>query len=266
LEKFFIDQIGRRLIINTFPKRIISLVPSQTEFLADMGLDNELIGITKFCIHPDSFFRSKTRVGGTKQFNFELIRSLNPDLIICNKEENEKSQVEALMEEFPVWVSDIYTLDDAFEMMRQLGAITGKIEKATEIINTIKSNFNSLPPLNELKSAAYLIWKNPYMVAGGNNIIDHLLEKAGFRNVFSHIPRYPQITIEELKSANPDFILLSSEPYPFKEKHIEEIQSYLPEAKVLLVDGELFSWYGSRLIHAPEYYSDLRKELGINNY
>jgi ABC-type Fe3+-hydroxamate transport system substrate-binding protein len=239
------------------------LVPSQTEFLADLGLDNEIVGITKFCVHPESLFRSKTRVGGTKKINFELIRSLHPDLIICNKEENEKTQVEALIQEFPVWVSDIYTLDDAFEMMQQLGAITGKEEKATEIINTIKSNFNSLPPPNELKSAAYLIWKNPYMVAGGNNIIDHLLEKAGFRNVFSHLPRYPQISIEELKSANPELILLSSEPYPFKKKHITEINSQITEAKVLLVDGEFFSWYGSRLIKAPEYYYNLRKELGL---
>jgi ABC-type Fe3+-hydroxamate transport system substrate-binding protein len=254
----FTDQTGHSIELSGPPKRIVSIVPSQSELLWDMGLKNELVGITKFCIHPEEMFRTVERVGGTKQLDIEKIRSLKPDLIIGNKEENQKEQIELLKEEFQVWMSDIYDLDDAFKMMNELGEITNKSEAAGRIVNTIKKEFHELST-DRLKGkrAAYLIWYNPIMVAAQNTFIDFILKKLGLINVFEDLKRYPEISAEQLKDSGADIILLSSEPFPFKEKHLKEFSAMCPEAVVKLVDGELFSWYGSRLQYAPSYFRNL---------
>ena len=266
ITKIFTDQLGRRVDINYPPQRIISLVPSQTELLYDLGLKDEVVGITKFCIHPEEWYKTKKRVGGTKKIDLNKIQQLQPDLIIGNKEENEKEQIEELMDHYTVWMSDIKTLGDAYEMIKKIGEITGRKEKATKIIGKVKEGFNKLKAKDKgqrsnIKSAAYLIWKGPYLCAGGDTFINEMLNTCGFKNVFAASPRYPEITKIKLQKANPDLILLSSEPFPFKEKHIEEIRAICPRAKVVLVDGEMFSWYGSRLIHAPAYFLKLTKQV-----
>ena len=125
------DQMHRKIHLPRFPlRRIISLVPSQTELLYDLGLEEEVVGITKFCVHPPEWFQSKARVGGTKTIHFEKIKALQPDLIIGNKEENEREQIEALAECFPVWMSDIATLEDALDMMLRVGALVDRPEQA----------------------------------------------------------------------------------------------------------------------------------------
>lgn len=256
----FTDQLGRTVTLEEKPKRIVSLVPSQTELLHALGLGEAVAGITKFCIHPDEWFRSKTRVGGTKQINFEKIAALQPDLIIANKEENEQSQIETLMQNYPVWISDIKTLPDAFSMIHSVGELTGCAEKANAITQEISErfeNFRKKAARFPKRKTAYFIWKNPWMTAGGDTFIDHLLQECNMENVFSDKGRYPEVTLDELSEKQPELVLLSSEPYPFKEKHIEEIRSVLPGAKILTVDGELFSWYGSRLLHAPAYFLEL---------
>jgi ABC-type Fe3+-hydroxamate transport system substrate-binding protein len=267
MHKTYSDRMNRSVDVPVYPKRIVSLVPSLTEFLVDLGLEEELVGITKFCIHPNHVFRSKTRVGGTKNISFEKIKALAPDLIICNKEENVKEQIEQLMNYFPVWVTDIITLEDTYEMMLQLGHITGKQEKAISIANQIRAGFRDVSEklLEEKKrKVLYLIWQNPFMAAGSANIINDILLNSGFENLLQQHPeRYPQLSADEIKGLNPELILLSSEPYPFKEKHKHEFQKLLPSCKTLLVDGELFSWYGSRLILAPEYLLNLHWQ--INN-
>ena len=111
----FTDQTGRKITLDKPPHRIISLVPSQTELLYDLGLHNEVIGITKFCVHPQEWFQHKTRVGGTRQINIDIIHELRPDLIIANKEENVKEQVEELAGYYPVWISDVKHLEAAYE-------------------------------------------------------------------------------------------------------------------------------------------------------
>lgn len=257
----FTDQTGRSIQLETTPQRIISLVPSQTELLADLGLDNEVKGITKFCIHSEKWFRDKTKIGGTKNCNLELIHSLRPDLILANKEENDKMQVEELARHYPVWVSDIANYDDAIAMILQIGAMTNKVRTSREIVYRIKSNFSSLHPFNFKFRAAYLIWKNPYMTAGGDTFIHSMLEKIGFENAFTDLNRYPEITIDMIKERNTDLIMLSSEPYPFREKHLVEFKQLLPRAKTILVDGEMFSWYGTRMLHAPVYFSQLQHNL-----
>jgi ABC-type Fe3+-hydroxamate transport system substrate-binding protein len=257
----FIDQTGRSITLNKTPQRIISLVPSQTELLFDIGLTDEVIGITKFCIHPDEWFHSKTRIGGTKQLNIELIKQLQPDLIIANKEENVKEQIEELEKHFPVWISDVNKLTDAYEMIEQIGIITNNEPSANKISLRIKENFAQLPTQDSRLRTVYFIWKNPYMTVGGDTFIHSMLEAAGFDNIYANKTRYPEVGLEELNTLKPELLLLSSEPYPFKQKHIEELQIQLPGTKIILMDGEMFSWYGSRLLHAPAYFINLQNQL-----
>ncbi len=257
----YTDQLGNIIKLPLKPQRIISLVPSQTELLFDLGLDEEVIGITKFCIHPNKWFISKPRVGGTKNINIEKIKSLQPDLIIANKEENVKEQIEALQEFAPVWTSDVNNLDEALKMIQSVGEMVDKAEKSRSIINNIKRGFELARPFNTELTAAYLIWKEPYMTVGRDTFINDMLQRVGLKNAFSGYTRYPEISLEEIASSQCEVVMLSSEPYPFKEKHISELQSFLPNKKIILVDGEMFSWYGSRLQYAPRYFLQLRDKI-----
>jgi len=255
----FTDQTGHNVIIEKPPRRIISLVPSQTELLYYFGLNEEVVGITKFCVHPKAWFNAKTRVGGTKNIKPEIIRSLQPDLIIANKEENVKEQVEELSTHFPVWISDVNNLADAYEMIEQIGTITARNETARKLVAEIKQEFSILKKDCPKTSACYLIWQKPYMTVGGDTFINAMMKTAGFENVFKSDSRYPEITIEDMMARNPAIILLSSEPFPFTDKHVEELKTHFPGTAIILVDGELFSWYGSRMLHAPGYFLNLRQ-------
>lgn len=254
------DQLGREVNSPARPKRIISVVPSQTELLFYLGLNDEVVGITKFCIHPADKFKSTTKVGGTKQLDIAKIKALQPDLIIANKEENERSQIEELTSFCPVWISDISDLPGAIDMIERVGALVDREREAQALSLSIAQQFDSLKiaPLN--LRAAYFIWRKPYMVAGKGTFIESMLQKCGMVDAFDYT-RYPEIDAAKLKAAKPDVILLSSEPYPFKEKHISEFRALLPSSIVKVIDGEMFSWYGSRLLHAPEYFGDLVGEL-----
>jgi ABC-type Fe3+-hydroxamate transport system substrate-binding protein len=242
--------------------KIISVVPSQTELLFDLGLREEVIGITKFCVHPNEWFRTKTKIGGTKNLNIKKIIEFNPDLIIANKEENVKEQIEELKKHFKVYVSDIKNLDDAYKMIYEAGELVNKKNEAAFIISEIKNRFENLKvqTLNfPLSSVVYLIWQKPFMTVGNDTFIHDMLTCCRLKNIFSDLKRYPQITSEQISSSKPDFIFLSSEPYPFKEKHIEELKIISPSSKIILVNGEYFSWYGSRLLKAPDYFIGLLK-------
>lgn len=259
------DQMGFDLTLAEVPKRIVSLVPSQTELLFDLGLDESLVGITRYCVHPAVKAQGKTLVGGTKNPDIDLIRALQPDLIIGNKEENRLEDIELLKKEFPVWLSDVNTLPDALWMMRELGQLVGNSSSADWIANRVEQRFADLTEhvsqRQKSPRVAYLIWRKPWMVAGGGTFIDSMLTVAGFTNVFANTPRYPECTLADFKSAVPDILLVSTEPYPFHEKHLPEIQALVPTAIVKLVDGELFSWYGSRLLRTPAYLTDLQASL-----
>lgn len=251
------DMMQREVMLAAPPKRIVSVVPSQTELLFDLGLEAEVVGITKFCIHPEKWFRSKERVGGTKQLNIEKIASLQPDLILANKEENEKQQMEALEKIAPVWLSDITTLPEALTMIEQVGNICDRSEKAKAISKGIQTAFESLQVSRQPLRVAYAIWRNPWMWAAAGTFIHDLFCRAGWENVLAGQVRYPEISLEAVRHLNPELILLSSEPYPFGEKHIPEVQAACPSAKIILADGEMFSWYGSRLLQAPGYFERL---------
>ncbi len=128
----------------SIPQRIVSLVPSQTELLYSLGLDDRVVGITKFCVHPEEWFRTKTRVGGTKTVHIDKVLSLAPNLVIANKEENVKEQVEAIAEKVPVWVSDINNLSDAYHMIAEIGRLTDTEEKASSLAADINRRFTKL--------------------------------------------------------------------------------------------------------------------------
>ena len=239
------DQMGRKVTFSYPPKRILSLVPSQTELLLDIGAP--VIGRTKFCTHPKEQLKDISVVGGTKKFRFDKIRKLQPDLVIGNKEENYKEGILELGKEYPVWMSDIFDLDDAFDMMKAVGLLSGRETQAQPIIDECKQAIQSVQD-KFCGRVIYFIWKSPWMAAGKNTFIDVLLKHLGYTNLVNE-NRYPELSIGEISSLKPDRILLSSEPFPFKEKHLQETTKLWPDIDIQLVDGELYSWYGSRMKH-----------------
>lgn len=269
------DKLNNSVNLSFSPIRIVSLVPSQTELLYSLGLDEEVVGITKFCVHPEEWFRSKQRVGGTKTVKTDVVKTLQPDLIIANKEENVKEQIDELRQVAPVWVSDINTLEDALDMITSIGRLVDTQDRANELARQIQEAFSQIVPVNEKMLAAYLVWKDPYMAAGGDTFIHDMLSRCGLTNIFQDINRYPEVTITKISTSNNtglitnplsslmncQLLLLSSEPYPFKKQHLDELQILLPFTKIILVDGEMFSWYGSRLLYSAQYFKNLIQQI-----
>jgi ABC-type Fe3+-hydroxamate transport system substrate-binding protein len=256
------DPLGQPLNLDKAPQKIVSLVPSQTELLHALGLEDEVTGITKFCIHPDAWFRNKQRIGGTKTVNIEAVRALRPDLVLANNEENVKEQVELLAAEFPTWSSHIATLEEALKAIGTIGQLVHREAEARKLVAEILDGFEELDPVFENRPlVGYLIWKDPFMTVGHDTFIHDMIERLGGQNVFAARKRYPEVTVDELHGC--EYLLLSSEPYPFAQKHIDELQAQLPNTTIMLVDGELFSWYGSRLLHSPAYFAELRRRMGI---
>ena len=246
-------------------KRIVSLVPSTTELLVDLGLEEHIVGVTKFCVHPKHLRKNTTIIGGTKNLRLEVIRQLEPDLILANKEENVREQVEALAAEFKVYTSDISNFDEALSMIKTVGELTDRLPEAEALItqiNQAKSRFEAVKPNNSKHyRTLYLIWQKPWMSVGGDTYISNMMQIAGFENVCRDRQRYPELSDAVIQSLAPEVILLSSEPFPFTEKHISGLQKLLPEAAILLADGEMFSWYGSRLLQAFDYFTSLRLRI-----
>lgn len=261
----YIDQLGRVLQFSETPKCIVSLVPSQTELLVDLGLRDHIKGLTKFCVHPVGLIKEKKVVGGTKQVHIDKVKELQPDIILCNKEENTEQIVRDMETIAPVHVSDIKSVGDAMSLILMYGRLFDIAEEAFRMSHQIQSIYKdflkSIPKERPLKKVGYFIWKDPWMVAGPDTFIDHLLDVCGFNNAFASLAgRYPEVTLTQLKDL--DYIFLSSEPFPFAEKHIQEIIPHT-NAKIVLVDGEYFSWYGSRLLGAFDYFKKLRLQLEL---
>lgn len=258
------DQIGLKHTFDNFPKRIVSLVPSLTELLFDLGLENELVGITKFCVHPYHLKSTKEIIGGTKNVKFDKIKALQPDIIIANKEENTPEIVEELSKICPVWVTDIVTIEDNLKMIQDFGQLFNKRTEAQKIsdkINFAYADFVSFMKDKPFQKAAYFIWKNPHMVAGKDTFINFLLELNHFENIYKEKGRYPEIELKKMRlEGNPVLVFLSSEPYPFKDEDAIEIGRFTHHAKTIFVDGELFSWYGSRILKSFDYFKKLHAE------
>jgi len=256
----FIDQMQRRVRLERSPQRIVSLVPSQTELLFELGLGDRVAGITDYCPAPKSQLPTFVRVGGTKRFLFDRIDEVDPDLVIGNREENYKEGIERLAARYPVWMSDVLTLEDALAMICAVGDLVEMRAAATRLAREIAARFAALPAVRSYP-AAYLIWRKPWMAAGPQTFIDDMLCRTGFANVFADRPRYPEFTLDELRERAPHAVLLSSEPFPFTDEHEAELDAALPGTRLLRVDAMPFSWYGSRLLQAPGYLQHIRTEL-----
>lgn len=240
------------------PQRIISLCPSLTETLYALGLEDKIVGRTRFCIHPKEKIKDIAIVGGTKEVKYDKIRELNPDCILAVKEENTLEIVQTLSAEFPVYTLDVENIEQALEMIGLLGKITHKVAESKGLQVQIQAKWEEIVGIMQPLRTLYFIWKKPYMMAGRDTYIHDVLQYLGLKNIaISPESRYPELTIEAIKNLSPELILLSSEPYPFKDKHIAELKAVLPDAKILIVDGEMFTWYGSRMIEAADYLRNL---------
>lgn len=257
------DQLGRKVSLAHYPpKRIVSLVPSQTELLYHLGLSQHVVGRTKFCIHPDAEVKSTFKVGGTKNVNIKALLSLKPDIVLANKEENTAEMIFELEKKVPVYVSDVHNLTTALEMIHQIGQLTGAVSNAHELVNRISKTFMVLDstPKPSFK-AVYVIWKNPWMSVGGDTFISDIMFRGGFTNCFRQHTRYPEFSLADLSDLNPDALFLSSEPYPFKEKDKKDLENLTKNCLISIVDGEVFSWYGSKMLKTPEYLLQLNDHL-----
>ncbi len=277
------DDLGRSLHLAGPPQRIVSLCPSQTETLFALGLGERIVGLTRYCVHPSAKatpppspsrkgrgeknfpsplwrgggerVESKVKVGGTKQLDFAAIERLNPDLIIAEKEENRREDVERLSERWPVYVTDVRDFDSALRMIEALGRLCGSAGPAQAMTEQIAARWAAFKPSAISQRTVYLIWRKPFMVAGSGTYIHSVLERCGLRSQIA-APRYPELSIADLKRLEPELLLLSSEPYPFREKHVAELAALLPDARIELVNGEMFSWYGVRMLAAADYLED----------
>ncbi len=260
------DQLGTQHTFEATPSRIVSIVPSLTELLHDIGLEENIVGITKFCVHPFHYKSTKKIIGGTKKVHYEKIRLLQPDIIIANKEENTPEIVAELSKICPVWVTDIVTIEDNFEMIKSFGELFNKrveTKKWIEKMEFALNDFNRFMQTKQFYKVAYFIWANPYMVAGNNTFINEMLKLNKFNNIYQNREeRYPEIIIQKMRiQGDPELVLLSSEPFPFTDEHAFELGMFTHHAKTIFVDGEMFSWYGTRMLKAFSYFKALHEKL-----
>ncbi|CAM3178299.1 helical backbone metal receptor [Filibacter tadaridae] len=255
MKREVVDHLGRTVTYEYPPKRIISLCPGITETLFVLQLENEIVGRTRFCIFPKDKVKNVPAVAGTKDIKLEAIHEVKPDLIIVEKEENTKEIVETLEQYYPVFVAEVQTVDEAYRMIRDMGQLTDREKQAVSLVESIQDRFESFPSVNG-KRAAYVIWKKPYMVVGKDTYIQSILERMGFVNPFAQFEgRYPVVTAEDFQQAKLDYVLLASEPYPYKEKHKAEFQAIMPDTLPMLIDGEMF-WYGAKMVEAVDYFKE----------
>ncbi len=261
------DHLGRSVELTQYPpQRIVSLCPSQTELLFALGAGHTVVGATQWCIHPSPEIDSVVKVGGTKKVNYKKLEALKPDLILCEKEENTPDMVNTLLQNFPVFITNVESVTDACRMIEDIGLLVNRKPEAQQLMKTILAGFKSLPRPARAYRTAYLIWREPWMAAGPTTYINDVLSHCGLTNVFTnegdaYPHRYPALGLEELKERETELVLLSSEPYAFTDEHITEVQRELPNAKIILVDGEMFSWYGSRMQHAVSYLNHFVRAL-----
>jgi len=253
----FIDQMGREVQIPNTPVKIVSLVPSITELLHFLGFDKEVVGITKFCIHPKKWQDTKHRIGGTKNLNIQNIIALEPDIVIGNKEENTREDISALEKKVPIWMSEINSFNDALGFINCMGLVLKKEDNCRDLIQSLKHGYKELIHLGKGREVLYFIWNDPPYIAGKATFISAMLEQIGFVNACKE-ERYP--SIDNLSEYSPALVFLSSEPFPFGNKHLSEYQKRFPNADVILVDGEMFSWYGSRMLDAIPYFNNKFKD------
>ncbi|RMF16987.1 MAG: cobalamin-binding protein [Candidatus Dadabacteria bacterium] len=247
------------------PRRIVSLVPGLTElYVRACGPETTVVGRTRYCTEPEQLVSRIPVVGGTKDPAIDDVIRLAPDLVIASREENRREDVEAIADAAPVLVSDICNLDDLCDLLH-LSAQTfpssaRRFQALNKLINDAIAACRALSPSRPIP-VAYLIWRNPWMVAGGDTFIHSVLDTVGYRNVFAQRPRYPAVTAEELRTSGARLLLLSSEPFPFTAAHARELEDAtgLPTAPI---NGRDASWYSASTPAALLALLRQRLELG----
>lgn len=244
--------------------KIVSLCPSLTELVFDLGRGDDLVGITKFCVHPRDRVGALEKVGGTKTPDVERIQALQPDLVLMNREENRIEDAEALTEMgLTCHTSMPRTPEETAAMVRSIGASLERLAEGEAIARDIEKRAELVraEAVGKVQvSYAYLIWRKPLMSVNRDTFSDALLAQAGGRNVFgAHADRYPEITMADLMGADPALVLLCTEPFPFQKKHIAELVAATgwPSIRFRIADGEYLSWHGSRTPDGIDYAADL---------
>jgi len=266
------DDFGQTLVFEKAPERIVSLVPSITETLIELGAGNRVVGITNYCIHPARAVDDIPRVGGTKGASLEKIDALRPDLVITNREENRKRRIDALREKYPVYVTYPRTVEQALKIVADLGTLTRTSAKAAEIAETCDQIVTSTDPVvrgNPFPTAC-LIWRDPWMAVGADTYISDLLGTFGFRNVFTRDDgRYPEVSLGTIAERGTDVIILPNEPYAFAEPDRRQIDSSLTEkgrkVRILLVDGSYLTWFGYRTMQGLRFLRYAKAKLLSEN-
>ncbi len=244
----------------------MSLVPSLTELICELGLAAHLVGRTGFCVHPRDVVRRIPKVGGTKDVNSERIRELLPSHLIVNIDENEKPTVDKLARFVPnIIVTHPLAPRDNLVLYRLLGGIFGCTERAEELCIEFERAYDDVIAACRARprqKVLYLIWHKPWMTVSRDTYISRTLALIGWDTLPAVAnARYPEIELDAALLAEADHILLSSEPYRFRERDVAALEKLLPPAarrKVRLIDGEMTSWYGSRAIQGLAYLKDFR--------
>jgi ABC-type Fe3+-hydroxamate transport system substrate-binding protein len=266
-----VDAIGRAHAVAGPDARIVSLVPSLTELLFDIGAGDRLVGRTGFCVHPRQQLKTVPKVGGTKSVDIEAIRDLAPTHVIVNIDENEKPTVDELAKFVPnIIVTHPLGPLDNLPLYRLFGGIFGREEGAAELCEAFqKTYFRTVGACADLprERVLYLIWKSPWMTVSDDTYISRTLATVGWDTL--PVPggaRYPHVELTPELLGSVDRVLLSSEPYAFRDRHLEEIRVLMvamqerPPIHVSLIDGEMTSWYGSRAIEGLRYLAKYRAD------
>lgn len=243
--------------------RIVSLCPSLTELVFDLGLGNSLVGRTKFCVHPSGLVDAVEKVGGTKNPKIARIVELAPDIVLLNEEENRLEDAKALEAAGIICHTSMpRSIDETAATVRSIGAALGTTPAAEQIAREIEIRGAEVAEQTRGRDTvryAYMIWREPWMTVNADTFVAALLRNAGGVNVFGDMnERYPTVTLEQLRERAPDAVLLSTEPFPFAERHIDEVaaQTGLTRERIMIVDGELLSWHGSRTPRGIVYARD----------
>ena len=251
------DCLGDEISIPKNITKIVSLVPSISELIYDLNAEDKIVGVTKFCVHPKYFQIEKTVVGGVQEFDIDKIIALKPDVVFASKDENFEDEIIELRKHVPVYVTDVKNVNEAISMIKTIGALLNKRSDADKITMKIDMQLKDLAKVTDdllYRSAAYFVWNDPWVAAGKDTFIDSLLKLIKVDNVFSNLKeRYPMVTGANIHIGNPQMIMLPSEPFKFEDKHAIEIGRHTHDAATFFVDGQMFSWYGSRLVKSIDY-------------
>ena len=255
-----VDASGVALTLPAPPRRIVSLIPSVTEILFALGLEEAVAGCTIYCSEPPDGVATKTRIGGEKNPRLELIREIGTDLVIANVEENARGHVETLRSwGIPVFVTYPRTVAGGIELVRQLGQVTGAALRAAEMATMLERRLAEVSARQIGRARARVfcpIWRHPYMTINADTYVHDMLAVCGGDNVFARLPtRYPEISLADVAQAGPEVILLPDEPYRFRRPHMADFAPFreipaVRDGRIHLVDGKLLSWYGPRIERA----------------